>query len=135
MLGRRVHVLQQARAGKVAEVEQGRNQDQPAHADALLGLQIAHDLRTADAAIALAGDEFRRQQTIVFFQPAPDHQRDRADVAVDRVEPLAHILAGRDEAAVAGADGIDEDEIGEVEPGLGIGQQIRRRGRYRALAR
>ena len=115
-------------------VEQGRDHDQPAHADALLGLQVAHDLRTADAAIALAGDEFRRQQAIVFFQPATDHQRDRADIAVDGIEPLAHIFAGRDETAVAGADGIDEDEIGEVEPGLGIGQQIRRRGRHRAVA-
>ena len=118
---------------KVAKVEQGRNQDQPAYADTLLGLQV-NDFRTANAAIALACHEFRRQQPVVFFQPAPDHQRNRTDVAVDRKEPLAHVLAGRDEAAEAGADGIDENEIGEVEPGLGIGQHVRRRGRHRAIA-
>ena len=123
----RVHVLQEARAGEVAEIEQGRDHDQPAHADALLGLQIAHDLRSADAAIAFAGDKFRRQQAIVFFQPAPDHQRNRVDVAVDRIEPLARVLASRHETAVAGADGIDEYEIGEIKPGLGVGQQIGRR--------
>ena len=75
---------------------------------------------------------FGRQQAAGLFQPAADRQRDRADVAVDREEPLAHVLAGRDEAAIAGTDGIDEDEIGKVEPGLGVGLQIgRRRGNRR----
>ena len=48
---------------------------------------------------------------------------------------LAHILVRRDEAAVAGTDGIDEDEIGEVEPGVGIGLQIRRGGGHRGVPR
>ena len=56
----------------------------------------------------------------MLLQPAADHERDRIDVAVDGVEGLARVLAARDEAAVAGADGIDEDEIGEVEPGLRV---------------
>ena len=47
---------------------------------------------------------------------------------------LAHVLAARDEAAIAGADRIDEDEIGKVEPGLGIGLQIGRGGRNRRVA-
>ena len=55
-------------------------------------------------------------------------------VAIDGEEPLAHVIARGDEAAIAGADGIDEDEIAEIEPGLGIGQQIRRGRRNRAVA-
>ena len=126
--GKAPDILQQAGAGKFAVVEQRRHQNEPPHPDALVDLQIAHDLRPANPAIAFTGDEFRRQQPIGFLQPAADHERDRVDVAVDRIEPLAHLLAGRDEAAVAGADGIDEDQIGKVEPGLGVGHQIRRRG-------
>ena len=123
-----------ARAGKIAIVEQRRYEDQPAHADALLGLQVAHDLRPANPAIAFTGDVFRRRQAIVFFQPAPDHQRNRADVAVDGIEALARVVARRHEAAVAGADGIDENHIREVEPGLGVRQQVRRSRRHRPLA-
>ena len=68
----------------------------------------------------------------MLFQPAPDHQRNRADVTVDRKELLAHVAAGRNETAIAGADRIDVDEVGEVEPGLGVGLNVgRRRRRHR----
>jgi hypothetical protein len=54
-----VHILQDRGAGIFAEVEHGRDQDQSLDADALLGLQIAHELGPANAAIAFARDEFR----------------------------------------------------------------------------
>ena len=69
----------------------------------------------------------------MLLEPAADHERDRIGVAIDGVEALARVLAARDEAAVAGADGIDEDEIGEVEPGLGVRLHLgrgRRRQRF-----
>jgi len=112
--------LQEAGAGELAEVQQRRHQDQALDADAVLDLQLAHDLRSANAAIALARDVFRRGQPVVLLEPAADHQRDAVGVAVDGVERLARLLAARDETAVAGADGIDEDEIGEIEPGLRV---------------
>src|SRR6185437_14646762 len=127
-----VHILQDRGAGIFAEVEHGRDQDQSLDPDALLGLQIAHELGAANGAIAFAGDEFRRQQAVVFLEPAADHHGKRADVAVDGEEFLADVFAGRHEAAVTGADGIDEDEIGEVEPGLDIGLQLGRGRRRRA---
>ena len=50
--------------------------------------------------------------------------RKAVDVALDGIEPLPHLIAA-DHAAVAGAGRIDEDEIGEIEPGLGIGHEGR----------
>src|ERR1700733_8380076 len=88
---------------------------------AMLDLQLANDLRSADAAIAFADNKFGRQQPVGLLQPAADRHGDRVDVAVDRKEPLASVLAGRDEAAIVVPDRIDENEVGEVEPGLGIG--------------
>jgi len=126
--GQAPDILQQAGAGEFTVVEQRRHQNEPPHAHSLVALQIAHDLRSANPAIAFTGDEFRRQQAIGFLQPAADHQRDRVGVAVDRIEPLARLLAAGDETAVAGADGIDEDQVGKVEPGLGVGHQVRRSG-------
>ena len=121
--------MQDAGAGIFAEVEHRRDQDQPLHADALLDLQVAHKFRPAYAAVALPGDEFRRRQAIVLFQPAPDRHRDRADVAVNGKELLAYVFAGRDEAAIAGADRIDVNKVGEVEPGLGVRLQVGGSGR------
>ena len=44
------------------------------------------------------------------------------------------LVAGDDGAAVAGAGRVDEHHIGEVEPGVGIRRQDRRRGRARCVA-
>ena len=42
------------------------------------------------------------------------------DVGVGGVELLLGFVGGDQGAAEAGADGVDEDEVGEVEPGAGI---------------
>ena len=44
-------------------------------------------------------------------------------------------LAGRDDPAVAGPRRVDEDEIGEVEPGIGVVDEVRRRGGRQILHR
>ena len=132
--GKARRILQQAGARTFAEIQHRRDQHEPLHPDALMDLQFANDLRSANAAIAFADDKFRREQAVGLFQPAADRHRDRVDVAVDREKPLARVLAGRNEAAIAGPDRIDEDEIGEVEPGLGIGLQIGRSGSNRRIS-
>jgi len=92
MVGQAGDILEDAGAGTLAEIEHRRNQDQSPYAYALLGLQLAHDPGCADAAIALADDEFGREQAIGLLQPAADRDRKRLDVAVDREKPLACII-------------------------------------------
>src|SRR3954466_741040 len=113
-------ILQEAGAGELAEVQERRHQDQSPDADAVLKLQLPHYLRPANATIAFAGDVFWRGQPVVLLEPAADHERDRIDVTVNGVERFARVIAGRDEPAIASADGIDKDEIGEIEPGLRV---------------
>lgn len=62
----------------------------------------------------------------MLFEPAADHDGERVDIAVHGKEPLADILASRYEAAIAGPDRIDKDEVGEIEPGFRIGLHLRR---------
>ncbi len=87
-----------------------------------IALQLFGDERPAEAAIALAGEEFRRAEAVLFLQPAHDEGREAVDIALDRIEALAHLIAA-DDAAIAGARRIDEDEVGEIEPGLGVRRQ------------
>ena len=96
--------------------------------------QLLGEKRAAEAAVTLADEEFRRGHAVVAAQPARDDRRQRVDIAVDRIIAVADVLLGADRAAVAGADRIDEDEVGEVEPGLGIGDDGRRRRRADARA-
>ena len=120
----RSQILQHARAGVLAVVHQRRNKDKALHADALLRLQILHDLRSANSAVTLPHNEFRRRQAVRLLQPTADRHRDRGDVAIDRVKSLAHVVARGDEAAVSGTDRIDENEIGKIKPRLGVGLQF-----------
>ena len=117
-----------------AEIDHRRDHHQAAHRDALL-VELAGELRGAEAAIAFARDEFLRGLPSVLLDPLAHEGREHVDVAVDRPELLAHLVAARDEAAVAGADRIDEHQVGEVEPGLGIGHQRRRRRRHDVVER
>src|SRR5436305_15159341 len=92
-----------------AEIEHRRNQDQSARGDALL-IELRCKLRRAEAAIAFARDELLRCLAPIFLDPSAHEGRKHIDIAIDRPELLAHLVAGRDEAAVAGADRIDEHE-------------------------
>src|SRR5215475_6369600 len=111
------------------KIQHRRNHDEAGDADALLALQFGCDEWCAEAAIALADDELQRALASVFLDPLANEHRERGRVAVDRPELLAHRLAGYDEMAVAGADRIDEHEIGEVEPSVGVRHKIRLGGR------
>src|ERR1041385_1349056 len=114
-----------------AEIEHGRNHDEAAYANTLL-VELSGELRRTKAAIAFARDEGARGLAALFLDPLAHEGRKHVDVAVDRPEMLAHVVAGVDEAAVTRADRIDEHQVGEVEPGVGIGNE-RGRGRRRDL--
>ena len=97
----------------------------PSRADTLVRLERAGQPRPAEAAIALADQELRRADAAGLLQPAAYDLGQRLDVALDRPEAPAQLLAWPREAAVASADRIDEDQVGEVEPGLGVRQDLR----------
>jgi hypothetical protein len=111
-----------------AEVEHGRDQRHAAQADAVLALEPLGDQRAAEAAVALAGEKGGRGGAAVRRQPAGDEVRQRLRVAVHRKVARAQLVGGLHEPAEAGPHGIDEDEVGEVEPGFGVGDEIRRLG-------
>ena len=117
-----------------AEIERCRHQHKPADPNALV-VELARKPRRADAAVALAGNEFLRRLASVLLDPLAHEGRKHVDVAIDRPELLAHLVARVDEAAVACTDGIDEHEVGEIEPGFGIGDDGRRRRRRDAIER
>ena len=83
----------------------------------------------AKSAVAFADDEFRRGEPLVGREPFADDHAEGVDVAADRPEFLARLVSRGDDLAVAGARGVDEDEIGEIEPGLRIVDERRRCGR------
>src|SRR5215472_14308992 len=111
---------------EAGEVEDRRDHHQAADADAL-PLQLARDLRGAEATIAFPGDELDRRLPALLLDPLANEDRKRIGIAVDRPEAATHVVAARRDAAVARAGRIDEDEIGEVEPGLAVRHELRRR--------
>ena len=98
--------------------EQRRDHDDAADHDALVVLHGARDLGGAEAAVALAQNVFRRTQSAVLGDVERDHFRHRFGVAVDTPERAAAVGLGR--PAPAGADRIDQHQIGEGEPGVRV---------------
>ncbi len=136
-LGRRQRRQLQRRAQRgfvVAEGEpafQHRRQHHDAGGhDALVALQRARHLGGAEAAIAFAEQIFRRRRAVVLGDVKRNRLRERVRVAADAPEMLGVVRL--DCAAPAGADRIDQHQIGEAKPGIGIVAQ--RRGRCIAAA-
>ena len=98
--------------------EHRRHHQNSGNHDALLALHGARDLGGAKAAIAFAEDEFRRADAVVLGDVKRDHLRHRLGVAAHAPERAAAVGLGR--PAPAGADGIDQHQIGEGKPGVRI---------------
>ena len=94
----------------------------PETAKALVLAQRACRLDSAEAAVALAEQIFRRRSAVVVVDVKRDRFRHGVGIAADAPEVLGVIGLGG--AAPAGADRIDEDEVGEGEPGVGIVVQL-----------
>jgi len=117
-----------------AHVERGRDEHDAVEADRKVALHARDEQRGADAAIALAEDVLRGVPAIVLRDVGADEVGDGVGVLVVAPEILVLLLAHR--AAVAGADGIDEHEVGGAEDrGRVVAQLVRRRARIRGIAR
>ena len=102
--------------------EHRRDHENAADHDALIVLQRARHLGGAKAAIALAQNVFRRAEAAVLGDVESDHFRHRLGVAVHAPERAAAVGLGR--PAPAGADRIDQHQIGEGEPGIRVVNQM-----------
>ena len=100
-----------------AEVEHRREQRHAVERDSEVGLQRLGDQRPAEPAIALADEVLRRPEPPALRQPAQDEVGERLDVAVDRQVAVPQPVVRLDQPAEPGADRVDEDEVGEIEPG------------------
>src|SRR5699024_3975066 len=56
----------------------------------------------------------------VVDQPVVDDARQVVDVRVGTVEQLGGLFLVHQGTAETGADGVDEDQVGEVQPGAGV---------------
>ena len=101
--------------------EQRRQHQDSGNHDALLALHGAGDLGGAKSAVAFAEDEFRRADAAVLRHVKRNDLCHRAGVAVHAPECAAAVGLGR--PAPAGADGIDQHQIGEGKPGVRIVDQ------------
>src|SRR5438132_13357709 len=100
-----------AALAEVREIDHRRDHHQAANAEALR-LQLARDLRGAEAAVAFASNELDRRVPARLLDPFADEDRERLGIAVDRPQAPPHVIAARRDAAVTGAGWIDEDESG-----------------------
>ena len=92
-----------------------RDQHHAVQRDALID-QVSAQPGGARGAVAFADQEQRRRPALVAAEIEADELADRRDVALHAKEFLGQFFLGR--AAVAGADWIDEDQVGLIEPGL-----------------
>src|SRR5262249_57828460 len=94
----------------------------------------AHSGR-GNPAVALADDELYRGLPSRLLDPFADEDGERFGIAVDRPEVPAHVVPFCRDPAVAGPGRVDEDQVGEIEPGLAVRPQHRRERHDHTLER
>ena len=106
----------------VAEVgvEVGADEEEAVDADTELRLEVVRDARAAIAAVAFAHDVLFGHHALIFDEPLVDGEREVLDVRGGGEEEFFAFVVGDEGLGEAGADGVDEDEVGEVEPGAGV---------------
>ena len=104
------------------EIEDRRDQDDAVQVDGVVILQIIAQGGRAEGAVAFADQKLRRVPAVVAAQVGDDELREGLDVFVDAVKIF--FLRFADGVAVAGAHGVDEDEIGFVEEALGVVHEL-----------
>src|SRR5581483_4205918 len=107
-----------------------RNQHHAIEGNSLLD-QIAGKPGGARGAIALADQEQWRVPAIIACEIEADELADGCDIALQAPEFLSQLGVCR--PAVAGAHGIDKDQVGHIEPGLVVVHQLERRLRHAAV--
>ncbi len=108
------------------EVEHRRDQDDPGRRDPPVQQRVGQP-RRAGGSVALAHQIDRRTPALVSRQEQPDELADRINVAPEPVKLAVQLRLHR--PAETGADGVDEDQVGVVEPGRAVLDQPERRRR------
>ena len=101
-------------------VEVGADENEAVHRYAELRLEIVGDAWAAISAVAFAHEVLLVEQAVVLDEPLVDDEREVLDVGRWSVEEFFGFRGIGEGLGEAGADGVDEDEIGEVEPGAGV---------------
>ena len=112
------------------DVERDRDEDHAVEGHPFDRLQPVHDAARARRPVAFAEEVFGRVPAAVVADVLLDEPRDRFDVRVDPPEIL--VLGVAEGPRVAGADGVDHDEVGLVDDAEGVVDELvgrRRRGR------
>ena len=117
------------------EVERRRDQHEATdrHAD-VVGQFLRHG-RRPEPAIALADEIDRRAPALMPGQPESDDRAERGDIGAHVPERLVRVFLLALAAAEAGADRVDEDEVGEAEPCRRVVDEVNRRARHRPVFR
>ena len=116
-------------------IEIGGDHDEASDANTDLRLELIGDARRAVAAIAFAHQIFGRPQPPFLDQPVVHDLREIFDIGIVGVEGLLGLRLIDQASAEPRADRIDEDEIGEIEPAVGVVASDRRVRRRIAPAR
>ena len=106
-------------AAQHGEFQGRRDQHGAAHGDAA-GQQPLGDVHGAKAAVALANQEHRRQHAPSPRQIEPREVDHRLGILLDAEEGPVGFLGAGDAAAIACRDRIDEHQVREAEPGVGV---------------
>ena len=93
--------------------------------------EVAGQARGPRRAVALAHQEQRRAPALVAGEVEPDELSHRLDVPLDAPELLPQLRLGG--AAVARAHGVDEDDVGQIQPGMLVVHQLVGRRRHHAV--
>ena len=115
----------QERIGVVAqqgEFERGRDHHHAFHRGALADEPV-REQRHPESPVALPHQEHRRQRTSGPREGEAHEISQRVGVLLDAEEGFVRLLGPRGAAAVACGHGIDEHQVREVEPGVGVVRQ------------
>ena len=112
------------------EVQDGRDQHDAVEGDPLLD-EVTGQPRRARGPVALADQEEWRAPALVAAEVEADELAHRFDVALNAPELLAQLRLHR--PAVPGPHGVDEDEVGLVEPALIVVDELIGRRRHAAV--
>jgi len=114
------------------EVQNRRHEDDPGQVHAETPpLKVAGETRGPRGPVAFPQDEFRGQPPVVSSDVETDELPDGFNVFLDAVE-LLRFFPGKSPAESRG-DGVDADDVGNVQESVRVVDQLERRGKGAAL--
>ena len=119
-------------------MQRGRDQHRPVEVDPVILCQQPRQARNPLAAIAFPRQRLGRAPAVVLGQPLPDEPGDTLHIAVHGIKWLGiarRAIRPQQHPAIAGSDRINENQIGEINPAVGVRLQPGRHRRERPIPR